>query len=175
MKDAEVYGKDTGGTYRNLRVTTLGELLTGGVARTTNPTAVADGAAVSASFDKVGRQLVVPFQMRELVRTAYVALSNGTETTLLAGSAGEFFDLVSITCANTSAAALGASTDVDIDIRDATGGGVVASIVVQDQDTKTISFPVPVPQNTAATTWTVDMDDVTGTTVNISALFVRNI
>ena len=177
MKDAEIHGKDSTGVIRVIRTDASGRMSAGasGIARTTNPTAVADGADVSASFDSLGRQLVTPYQVRDLVRTAYVQLTNGTETTLLAGAAGAFFDLVSVTCANTSSAALGALTDVDIDFRDATGGGVVASIVVQDQDTQTINFPVPIPQNTAAATWTAKMDDVTGTTVNVTALFIRNV
>ena len=131
MKDIEVSGNT---------ITGSAPVKIGGIVRTTNPTATLDGDRVSASFDSLGRQLVTHYQVRYLVKTAYVQLSNGTETTLLAGAAGAFFDLVSITCANTSSAALGAATDVDIDIRDATGGGVVASIVVQDQDTKTINF-----------------------------------
>lgn len=175
MKDTEIYGEDSSGNYRPFRTDSNGNVGTSGVARTTNPTPVSDGSAVSASYDSLGRQIVTPYQVRDLVRTAYVQLTNGTETTLLAGVAGAFFDLVSVTCANASSAALGALTDVNIDFRDATGGGVVASIVVQDQDTKAISFPVPIPQNTAAATWTAKMDDVTGTTVNVTALFIRNV
>ena len=147
----------------------------GGIARTTNPTAVTDGDRVSASYDALGRQLVTPYQVRSLVSTAYAVLSNGSETTLLAGSAGVFLDLVTVTFANTSSAALGAATDVNINIRDATGGGIIASVVIQDQDTKTISFPVPIPQNTAGGSWTLQMDDVTGTVVNVSAIFTKNV
>ena len=72
MKDAEIYGKDSTGVIRVIRTDASGRMSAGasGIARTTNPTAVADGADVSASFDKVGRQLVWPFQVRDLIATA---------------------------------------------------------------------------------------------------------
>src|SRR3989338_2643894 len=55
-----------------------------GVARQTNPTAVADAAAVTASFDDLGRQVITPYQVRDLVKTAYITVTTGVETTLLA-------------------------------------------------------------------------------------------
>ena len=66
-----------------------------GVARQTNPAAVADAAVVTASFDDLGRQVITPYQVRDLVSTAFVALANGTETTLLAagGAGGYLFPL----------------------------------------------------------------------------------
>ena len=146
-----------------------------GIARTTNPTAVSDGADVRGSFDKVGRQITVPYQVRELVSTAYTSLTNGTEATLLASPAGAFSDLYMITMTNISTAALGTATAANIDVRSATGGGILFSATIPDDDTRSFKFNPPIPQNVAADTWTVDMNDITGTTVQISALFVQNV
>ena len=142
----------------------------GGVARTANPTAVDNTDRVDASFDDVGRQLVWPFQVRDLIATARASLSTGTETTLLAGGgAGVFHDLLEITASNNSSAAQ------IVSIRDGTGGGVVRTITAEANKTVSLRFPVPVVQNTAAAAWTVDMADVTGTTITVDALFIKNV
>ena len=141
----------------------------GGIARTANPTAVAAGDRVSATFDDVGRQINYPYQVRDLIATAQATLTNGTETTLLAGASGVFHDLVYIACSNSS------SGTVTVDIRDATAGGVVMTIDVPANATAGVSTPVPVPQNAAADTWTADMGDVTNTTVKINGLFIKNV
>ena len=144
-----------------------------GIARRTNPSNVVDGANVPPSYDIRGRALV-SYQARELVATAYVSLANGTETTLLAGATSTFHDLASITGSNTSTATLGAGTAVTVLLRDTLGGGTVASLELTDGESHTIYFNPPLPQNEAANSWTVDMDDVTGTTVNITGLFIKN-
>ena len=170
MKDAEIHGKDSTGVIRVIRTDASGRMSAGAIARTTNPTAVADGADVSASFDKVGRQLVWPFQVRDLIATASALLSTGTETTLLAaGAAGVFHDLLEITASNNSTVAQVVS------IRDATAAGVVRTITAEANKSVSMRFPVPVIQNTAAAIWTVDMDDVTGTTITIDAIFIKNV
>lgn len=141
----------------------------GGVARTANPTAVAGGDVVKASFDDLGRQIVRPVQVRDLMQTAYASLTTGTETTLLAGVSGVFMDLVYVMGTNNSDAA------VTVDLRGATGGGIVSSIRIPANGTAGVSLAVPIPQDVAADTWTADMPDITGTTVNISALFSREV
>ena len=142
----------------------------GGIARTANPTAVAALDRTDAFFDTVGRQVITPYQVRGLIATAYLSLSNGTEVTLAAaGGAGVYHDLVYIMCANQSDAA------ADIDFRDATAGGIVFSITVPADATAGLAPAVPIPQNAAALPWTADMGDTTGTTVNISALFIKNV
>lgn len=140
-----------------------------GLARQTNPTAVANAAAVISSFDDLGRQVMTPYQVRDLVITAYVALANGTETALLEGAASTLHDLVHVICANTSDAT------VDLDFRSGTVGSVVFSLTVPADATAGFVPAVPLPQTEAAQAWTVDMADVTGTTVNISALFIKNV
>ncbi|OGT23551.1 MAG: hypothetical protein A2W47_04560 [Gammaproteobacteria bacterium RIFCSPHIGHO2_12_38_15] len=141
----------------------------GGVARTTNPTAVANADRVNASYDDLGRQVITPYQVRDLIQTAYVALANGTETNLLAGIASTYLDLAWIMAANTSDAA------IDIDVRCGTGYGVLLSLTVPADATAGIAPAVPIPQDNTGQPWTVDIGDLTGTTVNISALFIKNV
>lgn len=140
-----------------------------GVARQTNPTAVADGATVKASYDDLGRQVIIPYQVRDLVATANIALSTGTETTLLAAVAGANLDLLQIVCANQSDAA------VDVDFRAVTGGSVEFSLTVPADASAGFVPAIPWPQVNTGNNWTADMADITGTTVNISALFVKNV
>lgn len=146
-----------------------GPLQGGGIVRTTNPTKNTDGQVVKASFDAVGRQLVRPVQVRGLVQTAYATLSTGTETTLLAGVASTFLDLIYVSGANNSDAA------VIIDIRAATGAGIVMSLTIPANGTAGVSLPVPIPQDIAAAAWTADMPDITGTTVYLTALFSKEV
>lgn len=141
----------------------------GGIARTANPTAVAANDVVKATFDKIGRQIIRPVQVRDLINTAYVSLTTGTETTFLAGVASTFLDLIYVMGTNNSDAA------VTVDLRSATGGGIVTSIRIPANGTAGVSLNVPIPQNVAADTWTADLPDITGTTVTLSALFSREV
>lgn len=158
-------------------------LKVGGVAITANPTAVAGGDVVRFVGDKIGRQIVVPYQVRDLIKTAYVSISNGTETTLLAGVAGVFFDLISLSASTTSTFGVSTLVPPYVDIRCTRGSGVVASLPIGGLSAtntgaarlNTLVMSAPIPQDEADSSWTVDMNDITGTTVNIQALFIRNI
>lgn len=143
----------------------------GGIARTANPTAVAANDVVKSTHDDLGRQLIRPVQVRDLILTAYVSITNGTETTLLAASAGSFHDLIYIMGANNSDAA------VQVDIRPVTAGNIVMSLGIPASGTAGVALPVPFPQSASDTgnNWTIDMPDITGTTVAVSALFSREI
>ena len=142
-----------------------------GVARQTNPTAVADGATVKISADDLGRVVITPYQVRDLVSTAYLATSTGIETTLLAAVAGVNLDLMQVVCANTSDAI------VDIDFRSVTAGSIEFSITVPADSTAGFVPAIPWPQVNTGNNWTADVAgaDISNTVVNISALFVRNI
>ena len=143
----------------------------GGVARTANPTAVANGDVVKSTHDDLGRQLVRPVQVRDLVVTAYVTVTTGIETTLLAGSAGSFHDLMYIMAANESSVAQ------NIDIRAVTAGNVVMSLAIPANGTAGVALPLPFPQSDTGNNWTIDNDgsDVSNTTINVSALFSREV
>ncbi|MEK6828664.1 MAG: hypothetical protein AABY15_00935 [Nanoarchaeota archaeon] len=141
----------------------------GGMARTTNPTAVANSDRVNAIFDDLGRQVMRPLQVRDLITTAYISITTGTETTLLAGVASTLHDLIYIMCTNESDAA------VTIDFRSGTAGAIVCSVRAPANGTAGVALPVPIPQVEAAQAWTADLPDITGTTVDISALFSKEV
>lgn len=142
---------------------------TGGIARTANPTAVAGGDIISASYDDLGRQLVRPVQVRDLLATAYATLTNGTETTLLAGATGVFHDLVYLMGSNVSDVA------TTVDIRAVTAGNVIMSLRIPANGTAGLSLPLPIPQDATGNNWTADMGDITGTTVYVSGLFSKEV
>lgn len=144
---------------------------TGGIARTANPTAVANGDRVSATYDDLGRQLVRPVQVRDLITTAYVSLTDSSEDTLLAGSASTFRDLIYVMGANESDAA------VSVDFRCGTGGSVVLSLQIPANSTAGITTPVPLPMTEAAQAWTAQnpASDISNTTINITALFSNEV
>ncbi len=124
---------------------------------------------VKATFDTVGRQLIRDVQVRGLLATAYATLTNGTETTLLAGAASTFHDLIYILGANTS------SNSILVEIRDGTGSGVVLPLMIPAGGTAGVVPKAPIPSNAAANTWTADMGDDSTTTVYVSALFSKEV
>lgn len=143
----------------------------GGIARTANPTAVAAGDSVSLSADDLGRQLTRPVQVRDLTITAYATYTTGTEATLLAATAGSLHDLIYVLASNNSTAAVG------IDIRPVLAGNVVMHLEIPANGVVGVATPVPIPQSASDTgnAWTVDLPDITGTTVYVSALFSREV
>lgn len=146
-----------------------------GIVRQSNPTPSFNGQNIKASFDDLGRQLMTPYQVRDLIATARASITVTGEQTLLAGSADVFRDMVRISGANQSTNA------VSISIRDATGGGIVHDFEIPANNTIEHQFLTPYPQNTASAAWTVQVDDFVsdGTTSNgtviIDALFVNNV
>jgi len=141
----------------------------GGIARTANPAAVANGDRVSATYDDLGRQLIRPIQVRDLIRTAYVQKTSGstfgTETSFIAGTASEFHDLVYVMASNNSDAA------TLVDIRSGTGGAVVMTLDIPPGAVVGVAPAVPIPQPEVAQAWTIDLPDITGTTISITGLF----
>lgn len=146
----------SGGTY-----STLGNA----VARTTNPTAASDATQVQLSADKLGRGIMTPIQARELRLTAYASVTGGTETTLLAGVAGSYLDLVMLTASNNSDAA------VSVDIRAVTAGNIVHTMRIPANSTAGWAPAFGWPQDATGNNWTVDGPDETGRTLTFSALF----
>ena len=147
----------------------------GGIAMTANPTAVTAGDRASFRADTYGRQVVVPYQVRDLVTTAYVTLSSGTETTLKAGASGVKLDLVYIGCSTDSTVTAGTNPGaITVNIREVKTGGTVATVNVPYDSIAGFAPPVPMPQSEADASWTVQLNDITGTNVYVSALFVKN-
>lgn len=144
-------------------------LKVGGIARTTNPTAYADGDRANFASDKLGRALIRPLQVRDLISTAYVTISSGTETTLIAASAGAFLDCIWMGFANQSTAA------VQVDVRCTTAGNIINTVYIPAQSTAGWAPPIPWPQDATGNNWTIDMPDITGTTVTAQALFSKEL
>lgn len=137
-------------------------------ARRTNPTAVQDADRVNALADDVGRQLIWPYQVRDLAATAQATLSNGASTALLAaGGSGVFHDLMHITMANNSTVAASVTLKDD--------GTVAKTFQVPASSTIAIDFTYPLLQGTANGGWNADMEDITGTTVTVDATFIKNV
>lgn len=147
-------------------VSGLNQVLT----RQTNPTAIVSDWS-PAGADDLGRTITRPIQVRDLLASAYVSATTGTEATLLAASAGNMFDLISVMCANQSDAA------TTIDIRGVLAGNVLLTVAVPANGTAGINLTTPWPQTSSDTgnAWTYDMPDITGTVVNISALFSKEV
>jgi hypothetical protein len=141
----------------------------GGIARTANPTAVAANDVVTSTHDDLGRQITRPVQVRDLIQTAYVSVTNGTETTLLAGSTGSFHDLIMLVGSNNSDAA------VSVAIRAVTAGNIVNTLMIPANGTAGFAPTVPWPQDATGNNWTVDGPDETGRTLTFSALFSREV
>lgn len=145
-------------------------LKVGGQARTTNPAAVADGDRVNAMFDKLGRQVVVNQQCRDLVTTNNITLTGTTETTLLAaGGAGVFHDVTMLVMSNSS------GTAVRVDIRDTTGGTVLLSMfLAANGGGAVMPFQPPMNQAAANTNWTAQLSAAV-TDVRIKVVAVKNL
>lgn len=136
-------------------------------ARTTTPTAVANGDVVRLQADDQGRLIVEPHAPRDRVTTNRIALTTTTETTLIAaGGAGVFRDLVSLVLSNESAA------ETRVDIRDSSAGTIRYSVdLAADGGGAVINLPVPHPQATANNAWTAQLS-AASSTVYISAITV---
>lgn len=141
----------------------------GGVVMTANPTAEVGGDVSNFRTDDIGRQLIRPLQVRDLIQTAYVSVTTGTETTLRAAVAGAFLDLIMIVGSNNSDAA------VSVDIRPVTAGNIINTLRIPANGTAGWTPPVPWPQSEQGNNWTVDGPDETGRTLTFSALFSQEV
>jgi hypothetical protein len=143
-------------------------VLDGGEARTSLPTAVADGDTVRSMRDDLGRTVVAVHSVRDRVVQNRITLTTTTETTLIAALASTFRDLVLLVLSNESA------TEVRVDIRDSTTGTVRLSVdLAADGGGAVIPFPVPLPQATVNNNWTAQLSAAVST-VYITAVAVEN-
>lgn len=146
-----------------------GPVKIGGIARTTNPAVEQDGDRITFTADKLGRQIFRAVQVRDLIQTAYVSVTNGSETTLRAAVAGAYLDLVMIVGSNNSDAA------VSVDIRPVTAGNIINTLRIPANGSAGWTPQVPWPQTDTGNNWTVDGPDETGRTLTFSALFSQEI
>lgn len=140
-------------------------VLQGLEARTTNPTAVADGDAVRAIADDMGRQIIA-FSPRDLVVDNHVSLSVSTTLTLLAApGAGVFRDLTMLTISNPSA------TPALVKIFDklATGAQRFAWELAADGGGIALAFTLPFKNATAQEGWSITSTEL-GVTATAQAI-----
>jgi len=137
----------------------------GGIAATGAEAVVTNGQRINTRHDKVGRLVVRPYQHRERVARAWVQVSNTTETTLLAAQgAGIFADLTHLSIFNSSA------TTVNVELRSVSGGSTTMVFTVPAGGGVVLPFPVPVPQATANSAWSVQASGSVSV-LNINAVF----
>lgn len=141
----------------------------GGQARTSNPTAVAEGDRVNAIFDKLGKQITVG-AVRELKAQQYTSIYNSTATTTIvtAGAAGVFNDVYGIVITNRTA-----SANI-VTIQDAPSGAVDLIFEVPAADTRGLMLPVDsaIPQDGAATSWVAKCSSAGS--IEVTVLYVKN-
>lgn len=118
-------------------------------------------------YTRQGAALVMPFSMRDGIVTAAATLTTGTNTILLTGDSDYLLDCIEVTFANQST--------------------VAAQVTLKDDGTsvKTLEVPLgnsfelvpnyPILQGKKGGTWSVDMEDITGTTVVVEAMFMKRI
>lgn len=140
----------------------------GGKGRTTNPTAEADGDRVDATFDDLGRQVVVLNQVRDLTGRQATTLSNTTETTIVTAVASTFLDLVLLVLTNATA------TAVSVTIRDDTAGTILGIFDLAANGGAVIPFAVPISQAVVNKPWTAQLS-AGSITVHVFAQFVKNV
>ena len=179
-----IIGRTTGGGEAGVNVSSAGTLQVVGQvehdsadtgspikiglnARTTNPTAVGDADRVNAIGDDLGRVVNWPYQVRDLINTAYASVTTGTAGLLITGVADVFLDLTQISFSNSSGAAATVTLSND--------STLVQTFVVAASTTTNYTFPAPIRCSATGGGWNYDMTDITGTTVTIQAQFIRNI
>lgn len=147
------------------------EVINRGKSRQANPTARTQDNIVEVAYDDVGRQVMTLYQVRDLISTASLSLTTGTAAVLIAGTTGEFHDLVYVSFTNSSDAAVTVTLrDDSTDVR-----SFVVPVSTTNSGIVQKDYPIPWPQGATGSAWQVDMPDITGTTVSIEALYVKNV
>ena len=118
-----------------------------------------------------GIQITQPYEVSGAFVSATATLANGTATSLITGDADYYLDLVEIMFSSTSTVALGTANFSITLIND--GETYRTFAMGEGQDVVQCTFPAPLRQNVKNTPWNIDMDDVTGTSVNVAATFVK--
>ena len=138
-----------------------------GITRQTSQIPANERDIADAYLDDLGRQITRPYQVRDLVKTALVSLTGGTKTSLIVGVTGAFMDLMQISVYNNSNAA----TTVDLLDESTT----VMTIPAPATSVTTYNFQIPKKQSATGVAWYVDMPDLSGTTLQISADFLQEV
>jgi hypothetical protein len=143
----------------------------GGVARTANAAAVADGDRVNMSLDIHGRPIVVLNNPRELIGNQTTTITNSTtETTICTAVASRFLDLTHLSITNATA------TAVTVTIKDSTAGTTRIVYALAASGGIVLDFGACpwIQQAAVNNNWTATLS-VNTVTVNINAQFIKNI
>ena len=139
----------------------------GAESRTTNRAATSDTRNSRPIVDKLGRQVVVNGNIRELCDNTRLAITASVaETTLIAAVASVTHDIVSVILANS-----GASGTL-VDFRDSTAGTIRFSVWVPAGASVVVPFPTPCKQNAVNQNWTAQCSVSTSSLI-ISTISVR--
>lgn len=142
----------------------------GGMARTTNPAAVADADRVNAIFDKLGKQVVVG-SVRDLKGNQLTTITSSTsETTVVTAVASTFLDVYGCIIENTSA------SSCKVTFKDSTAGTTQFEFTVPAGDTRGFMLPesAAFKQTTVNNNWTATCGTSLASIV-ITMLYVKNI
>lgn len=112
------------------------------------------------------RGVVVLHEARNALVSASVSLTTGTAASLISGDSDFFLDIVEISLANNST--VGAAVALKND------GTVIKNFNIPAGGTVQLEIGGLLRQLTKDTPWLADMEDITGTTVSIDALLVKN-
>lgn len=137
-----------------------------GIARQSNPSAKLNGEEVPLFLDDLGRP-IVRHTVRDLIQTAQATLTTGTAATLLAGTADFYNDIVQLTASNNSSVA------ATVALKDE--GTTIRTLVIPATTTLHFNFEPALKQSVTGVNWIVDMEDITGTSVEVSAEFHREV
>lgn len=116
--------------------------------------------------DLLGRQVITQYATRDALVTASLSLTNGTNSTLISGDSDYPLDILEITFANQSTVA------AQVTLKD--DGTSVKTLEIPANSTLELANNVPLTQGRAGGDWTLDMEDITGTTVVVEAVLMKN-
>lgn len=117
-----------------------------------------------------GIQIMQLYEHHSAMVTASASLTTGSPVTLIAGDSDYGLDLIKITATTSSTVALAAG---GFNVAVLNDGSTMINLPFGQQNLMDINYFMPMKQNTKNTPWVVDMDDVTGATVNITAFFIK--
>lgn len=148
-----------------------GAVYKGLIATTANPSASSAGNMVGAMGDKLGRQVVVVGQVRDLKANQITTITASTsETTVITAVAATFLDVYGCIVVNSSA------TATNVAFKDATSGTTQFNIYVPAGETRGFMLPSSdgFKQTVVNNNWTATSSQSVSALV-ISMLYVKNI
>lgn len=143
-----------------------------GLSRQKGQIPVGESVITDIATDDLGRLITTPYQVRDLLFTANATLTRGTETTVLTGNGLHFYDIVTITGANTSGIAQ------NIDIRFGTAGTVIDKLTIPVTSTANKQYAVPLSASEvdqSITAQNTTQSDLSDSPVSITITGLKNI